>query len=130
VEEKSVEDALAKVWSAVQVLAFPRLRATVCAVPPLYEPENVRVPLAAVRLARLEPSATPLMVELVRPALLRVPVQVGVMVSAPFVAAIVVAYEDGPADVFDLDAAQLKAAWREFCGRLGVYKMRYGSDVK
>lgn len=52
--------------------------------------------------------------------------------DAPLIqrAAIVVAYEDGPADVFDLDAAQLKAAWREFRGRLGVYKMRYGSEVK
>jgi hypothetical protein len=52
--------------------------------------------------------------------------------DAPLIqrAAIVVAYEDGPADVFDLDAAQLKAAWREFMGRLGTYKMRYGSEVK
>lgn len=45
-------------------------------------------------------------------------------------AAIVVAYEDGPADVFDLDAAQLKSAWKEFRGRLGSYQVRFGKVVK
>lgn len=45
-------------------------------------------------------------------------------------AAIVVAYEGTPADVFMMDAAELKAAWREFIGRVGQYKMRYGSEVK
>ncbi len=57
--EKSVEVALVKVWSAVQLLALARLRPTLCAVEPLYEPENVREPLVAVREFRLEPRETP-----------------------------------------------------------------------
>lgn len=41
-------------------------------------------------------------------------------------ARIVVAYEDVPADVFAMDADDLKKAWREFAGRLGMYQARYG----
>ncbi len=48
------------------MLALPRLSPIVLAVPPLYAPENVSVPSVAVRLARLDPSATPEIVELVR----------------------------------------------------------------
>jgi hypothetical protein len=76
--EKRLVEAFENCCSAVQVLAWPRLRPMVRAVPPLYVPLNVRVPSVAERLARLEPRAMPEMVELVRPALLRVPVMAGV----------------------------------------------------
>ena len=62
-EEKSVEEAFEKVWSAVQAFALFRLSPIVRAVPPLYVPEKVRVPFVAVRSARLEPRAIPLIVE-------------------------------------------------------------------
>ncbi len=58
-----MEEELVKVWSPVQALALVRLRPMVRAVPPLYEPENVREPLVAVRSAKLEPRAIPEMVE-------------------------------------------------------------------
>lgn len=45
-------------------------------------------------------------------------------------AAIVIAYSGTPADVYVMDAADLKAAWREFMGRVGEYKMRFGGMVK
>lgn len=45
-------------------------------------------------------------------------------------AAIVVAYEGTPADVFVMDAAELKAAWREFMGRVGEYQLRYGKAAQ
>lgn len=41
-------------------------------------------------------------------------------------AAVVVAYEGTPADVFMLEADDLKAAWREFMGRLKQYQLRFG----
>jgi hypothetical protein len=87
-EEYIVDEEYPNVWRAVQVLAFPRLRPTVLAVPPLYVPENVRVPSVAEKFARLEPRAIPLIVEFVRPALSRVPDIVGVKVRAPFVGTI------------------------------------------
>jgi hypothetical protein len=84
-DEYIVDEEYPNVWRAVHVLAFPRLRPTVLAVPPLYVPEKVRVESVAEKFARLEPRATPLIVELVSPALSRVPLIVGVNVSAPFV---------------------------------------------
>jgi hypothetical protein len=72
------------------VFALARFSPTVLAVPPLYEPENVSVPSVAERLARLEPSDIPEMVELVRPVLFRVPVTVGAKVSAPVVGLMVI----------------------------------------
>ena len=65
------------------MLGFARLRPTVCARFPLYDPENVRVPLVAVSALSELPRAIPLMVELVRPVLSNVPVTVCVNVSAP-----------------------------------------------
>ena len=41
-------------------------------------------------------------------------------------AAIVVAYEDAPADIFDMDLTQLRSAWREFSARLKQYQLRFG----
>lgn len=61
--------ALVNVWRAVQVLALPRFSPMVLAVPPLYAPEKVRVESVAVRSARFEPRAIPLMVELARSVL-------------------------------------------------------------
>ena len=51
------------VCNAVHVLALPRFSPTVLAVLPLYDPENVSVPLVAVRSARLEPREIPEIVE-------------------------------------------------------------------
>ena len=68
---------------AVKLLALAKLRPTVRAVPPLYEPEKVRLPSVAVRVFKFEPRAMPEMVELVRPALFKVPERVGVTVRAP-----------------------------------------------
>jgi hypothetical protein len=68
-DEKNVELAFENCCSAVQVLAWPRLRPMVRAVPPLYVPLNVRVPSVAERLARLEPRAMPLIVEFASMAL-------------------------------------------------------------
>ena len=48
-----VEEELVKLWRPVQLLALVRLRPTVCAALPLYEPENVREPFVAERLKRL-----------------------------------------------------------------------------
>lgn len=45
-------------------------------------------------------------------------------------AAIVIAYNGTPADVYVMDAAELKAAWREFIGRVGEYQVRYGKAAK
>ena len=45
------------------MFALPRLSPMSLAVLPLYVPENVRVPFVAVRLAKLEPSAIPEIVE-------------------------------------------------------------------
>ena len=73
------------VWLTVQVFGFARFRPIVLAVPPLYVPENVRVEFVAVRSARFDPREIPEMVEFARPALLRVPVIVGVRVRAPAV---------------------------------------------
>jgi hypothetical protein len=67
------------------VFALPRFSPIVLAVPPLYVPENVSVLSVAERLARFEPRDIPEIVEFVRPALSRVPVRVGVSVSAPAV---------------------------------------------
>ena len=63
VEENKVEEALVKVWRAVQALALPRARPTVLAVAPVYEPEKVSVPSVAVRAPKVLPRAIPLMVE-------------------------------------------------------------------
>lgn len=49
----------------------------------MYEPENVSVESVAVRSARVPPREIPEIVELVRPALFRVPDTVGVNVSVP-----------------------------------------------
>ena len=65
----SIELALVKLWRAVQVLALPRFRPIVLAVPPLYVPEKVRVVSVAVRSARFPPKAIPEMVELARSVL-------------------------------------------------------------
>jgi len=51
-EEKSVEVALVKVWSAVQLLALPTFSTMFLAVEPLYVPEKVRLLLPAVRSPR------------------------------------------------------------------------------
>ena len=80
VNDPYVVDEYANVCSAVHELGFVRLSPTVLAVPPLYAPENVSVLSVAVRLAKLEPNATPLIVEFVRPALSRVPDRDGVNV--------------------------------------------------
>ncbi len=56
------------------------MRPIVLAVPPLYVPEKVRVESVAVRLAKFEPREIPEMVELARPALLKVPLRDGVKV--------------------------------------------------
>lgn len=45
-------------------------------------------------------------------------------------AVVVVAYEDMQADVFHLDADDLKKRWREFKGRLREFQMRYGWEAK
>jgi len=58
-----VDEALVKVWRAVQLLALPRLSPMVLAVPPLYVPEKVRVLSVAERLAKFEPREIPEMVE-------------------------------------------------------------------
>ncbi len=80
--EMIVEEAFAlNVWSPVNVFGLAKFNPTVCAVPPLYEPENVSVPFVAVRLARFAPRAIPEMVELVNPALSNVPEIVGVKVA-------------------------------------------------
>ena len=71
------------------MFGLERFNPTVRAVPPLYAPENVSVESVAVRFARFDPSEIPLIVELVNPALLRVPVTVGVTVIAPPVTVIV-----------------------------------------
>lgn len=82
--EKSVDDAFANVWSTVQLLAFPVLRVTVRAVEPSYEPENVRDEFPAVSAPRVPPRLTPEIVELVSPALFKVPVMVfGATVKVP-----------------------------------------------
>ena len=59
----SVAVALVKDCRPVQELALARLSPTVCAVPPLYEPENESEPLVAVRLARFDPRPMPEIVE-------------------------------------------------------------------
>ena len=55
----------------------------VLAVAPVYVPEKVKVESVAERFARFPPSDIPEIVELVNPALLSVPVIVGVKVKAP-----------------------------------------------
>ena len=62
--ERRDDDALVNVWRPVHVFALVKLRPTVRAVEPLYVPENVSVLSVAVRLARLEPSEIPEIVEL------------------------------------------------------------------
>ena len=57
---------LLKVCRALHILVLPRLRPTVLAVPPLYDPEKVKVLSVAVRAAKLLPRDMPLMVELAR----------------------------------------------------------------
>ncbi len=68
------------VCSAVHVFGLDRFSPTVLAVPPSYDPENVRVPLVAVREPSVPPRETPLIVEFVRPVLSNVPVIDGVNV--------------------------------------------------
>ena len=85
-----VVDEYANDCSAVHELGLFRFNPTVLAVPPLYEPENVRVESVAVKSARLFPRATPEIVELVRPALFSVPDIVGVSVNAPLDGIIVI----------------------------------------
>ncbi len=65
------------------MFGLDRLSPTVLAVPPSYEPENVSVPLVAVSAPSVPPSEIPLIVELVRPELFRVPDIDGVSVRAP-----------------------------------------------
>ena len=89
VAENSVDDEFVNVCRAVQMLALVRFSPMVRAVDPLYVPENERVLSVAVRSARLEPSAIPEIVELVRPALFSVPDTVGVKVNAPALGTIV-----------------------------------------
>lgn len=112
--ERSVEDALANDWSAVHEFAFPVLRETVRAVEPLYEPENVSEEFPAVRSARVPPSAMPEMVELVRPALFKVPVtEFGANVKVP--PELVIAFEnERPLKVVAEDVASVIApVWPE-----------------
>ena len=66
VEDIWVVEALPNVCKAVQVLALPKLRPIVLAVAPVYVPEKVSVLSVADKLARLEPRAMPLIVELVK----------------------------------------------------------------
>jgi len=82
--ENPVEEAFPlNCCNAVQIFALAKFNPMVLAVPPLYEPENVSEELVAVRSARFPPRAIPEMVELVNPALFRVPDTVGVSVRAP-----------------------------------------------
>ena len=67
------------------MLAFPRFNPIDCAAAPVYVPENVSVPSVAVRFASVPPREIPEIVELVSPALSRVPEIVGVRVNAPAV---------------------------------------------
>ena len=69
-----------KFCKTLHVLEFARFNPTVCALPPVYDPENVSVPLVAVRVASVPPSETPLMVELASIPLVIAPVP---MVNAP-----------------------------------------------
>jgi hypothetical protein len=80
--EKRVEDALLNCCRAVQVLAFPKLipQSEMAPLPSYDEPLSVE---SLVNAASVLPSEIPEMVELVRPALSRVPEIVGVKVRAP-----------------------------------------------
>lgn len=80
VTDAKVLEAFRNCWRAVKLFALARLRPTVCAAAPVYEPENVSDPFVAVRAPSVPPRATPEIVEFVRPALLRVPVRDGVNV--------------------------------------------------
>jgi hypothetical protein len=82
--EKSVDDAFENVCSAVHVLALLRLRETVRAAEPSYEPENVSEVFPAVSAFKVPPRLIPEIVEFVSPVLFKVPVTVfGEMVNVP-----------------------------------------------